>query len=319
MCKICSAVNLLRIVNREIKKNYSLKCALKLTVTDLAPDEGSYCPVTFNVRYGTNKLIDVSGATDFMFWCDTTQFKDGYSNQKGIILYIQEANVLADGSVTPDAATAWKPKKGSDGGCYYYEDGKGGWVKQQTNDTDFYLPVNYRGWIKMPLTAFDYCEWNGDSVNDRFYGKQIQAVSFGMGNYKRQSGSVLYFDEIGFFGTFKTAVNNSTPANTSSTASSSGNTSSVAQSTSSAAESTADSEVSSVVSETEDTDTASTESNEDTAVEEKNEETEGGSLLWLWIVIAVAVVLIAAFLCFYFIYVKKKNPDFFKNLFKGKQ
>ncbi len=138
-----------------------------------------------------------------MFWCDTTGFKDGYANQKGIILYVQEANVLPDGSTTSEAATAWKPKAGTKGGYYLYENGKGGWTKQATNETDFYLPVNYRGWIKMPMSAFTYCDWNGDTVNDRFYGKQIQVVQFGMGNYKRQSGSVIYFDEIGFTGSFK--------------------------------------------------------------------------------------------------------------------
>ena len=51
--------------------------ALRLDVTALAPEGGSWCPVMLNVKYGTNKLIDATGATDFIFWVNTTKYK-GY-------------------------------------------------------------------------------------------------------------------------------------------------------------------------------------------------------------------------------------------------
>lgn len=293
--------------------------ALKLTVTDLAPEEGAYCPISFNVKYGPNKLVDVSGATDFMFWCDTTNFKDGYTNQKGIILYIQESNVLPDGSVSTDAATAWKPKKGSDGGFYYYEDGKGGWAKQATNDTDFYLPVNYRGWIRMPMSAFDYCDWNDENVNDHFYGKQIQVVQFGMGNYARQKGSVIYFDEMGFTGEFKEeSDNNNSSSSVQSNSSSQNSSSSQNQNSSSETQS---SEVSDSSSEINSSETVSdNEISSEVSVSDKEQETEesGGSLTWLWIVIGAVAVIIIALLCFYFLYLKK-HPDFFKKNTDEKQ
>ena len=281
--------------------------ALKLSVTDQSPEGGAYCPISFNVRYGQKKLVNVYGATDFMFWCDTTGFKDGYTDQKGIILYIQEANVLADGSVTSDASTAWKPKSGAKGGYYLYEDGKGGWAKQATNETDFYLPVNYRGWIKMPMSAFDYCDWNGDTVNDRFYGKQMQVVQFGMGNYKRQAGSVIWFDEMGFTGDF------SASSGSGSSKPSGGTTSHVQSSAVSSTASPNQSQASSATSSDTSVTDSSTESGEISSVSSaSSSDTEAktensGSLLWLWIVLGVVVVAGAGAGCWYFLYFKKKH------------
>lgn len=276
--------------------------ALKLSVTDQAPEGGAYCPISFNVRYGQNKLVDVYGATDFMFWCDTTGFKDGYTDQKGIILYIQEANVLADGSVTSDASTAWKPKSGTKGGYYLYEDGNGGWAKQANNETDFYLPVNYRGWIKMPMSEFDYCDWNGDTVNDRFYGKQMQVVQFGMGNYKRQAGSVIWFDEMGFTGDFSAASdNNNKPSGGTTSHVQSSAVSSTASDTQNQVSSDTPSDTSVIDSSSESTDVSSVSSDKETKTE------KSGSLLWLWIVLGVVAVAGAGAGCWYFLYFKKKH------------
>lgn len=309
--------------NLEIVNN---KCvlgnALKLSVTELAPQDGAYCPISFNVRYGPKKLVNVQGATDFMFWCDTTEFKDGYTNEKGIILYLQEANVLADGSVTSESATAWKPKKGSEGGHYFYEDGNGGWIKQATNDTDFYLPVNYSGWIKMPLSAFTYCDWNGDTVNDRFYGKQIQVVQFGMGNYARQSGAAVYFDEIGFSGTFTNepgASDSSVPnqSNQTSVDKTTGNTNSTPTNseTNTSSKNTSSSDVSADETSSEQITDESTDIDNKTDLEETESEnkTENkkGSKRFLWILIPVIVLVLAGggVAAYYFLVLKKKKVD----------
>lgn len=284
--------------------------ALRLDVTDLAPEGGSYCPVVFNVKYGAKKLPDVSGATDFAFWVDTTKYKDADTqNQKGIILYIQETNVAADGSFT-DQATAWKPKAGTAGGYYEYEK-DGAWTKVDNRDTDFLLPANYKGWIKMPLSTFTYCDWTGADRNASFVGKQIQVVQFGMGNYKRQAGSTVVFDEIGFMGSFSSNSGNSTTTTTQSTSSTKSQTTSSA--TSSLSSSSSD--VSSVLTSSGETvSNASSSLTSSNTVKSDAEKSDNNSVLWI-VIVAVVVLLAAGGFCFYFFYLRK-NPDFFKKLFK---
>ena len=209
---------------------------------------------------------------------------------------------MADGSVTSDASTAWKPKSGTKGGYYLYEDGNGGWAKQANNETDFYLPVNYRGWIKMPMSEFDYCDWNGDTVNDRFYGKQMQVVQFGMGNYKRQAGSVIWFDEMGFTGDFSAASdNNNKPSGGTTSHVQSSAVSSTASDTQNQVSSDTPSDTSVIDSSSESTDVSSVSSDKETKTE------KSGSLLWLWIVLGVVAVAGAGAGCWYFLYFKKKH------------
>jgi len=284
--------------------------ALRLDVTDLAPEGGSYCPVSFNVKYGANKLVDVSGATDFVFWIDSTKYTDGSTNQKGIFLYLQETNVAADGSLLTEEATAWKPKAGSAGGYYEYEQ-DGAWVKVENRDTDFILPANYRGWIKMPLSTFTYCDWTGENRNAKFVGKQIQVVQFGMGNYSYQAGATIVFDEMGFMGSFSKTTASATTTSTNNTSSKS---TAVTTSAASATTPSSSEEISSENAESDaNIDLATISSNTD---ETDNTKSDGNVILWT--LIAVVIVLVAGGLFFYFFYVKTKNPDFFKNLFKKK-
>ena len=159
----------------------------------------------------------------------------------------------------------------------------------------------------MPMSEFDYCDWNGDTVNDRFYGKQMQVVQFGMGNYKRQAGSVIWFDEMGFTGDF------SASSGSGSSKPSGGTTShvqsSAVSSTASPNQSQASSDISSDTSvtdsstESEEISSGSSASSSDTEAKTEN----SGSLLWLWITSgAVAAVGVGAG-CWYFLYFKKKH------------
>lgn len=300
-CITAEGIGLTYNLTIDNKDSYSGN-ALKLDVTDLSPEGGSYCPISFNVKYGAKKLVNVSGATDFVFWADTTKFKDNiYSNQKGIILYIQETNVAADGSLT-DAATAWKPKAGTAGGYYEYEK-NGSWVKVKNGETDFLLPANYRGWIKLPLSTFTYCDWTGAERNATFKGKQIQVVQFGMGNYKRQAGSTIVFDEIGFMGSFSKAAETTSAKTTKSNAN---NTTSKVNTNANTTETQTDTSSQTLTTES-DTSSALTtvSSNTDTTSAAKSDKT-GNATAWIWIAAAV-VVLAAGGAGFYFFYVKRKK------------
>lgn len=292
--------------------------ALRLDVTALAPPDGSWCPVMLNVMYGKNKLVDVSGATDFVFWVDTTKYKDtnGANIQKGINLYVQETDIAKDGTVTKDA-TAWKPKSGEAGGYYFMEDGKGGWTKVQNSEFDFWLPANYKGWIKLPLSTFTHTDWSKVDSDGVFNGKQIQIIQLGMGNYAIQSGATLYFDEFGFVGNFKavstttttkqgagsTASTTKAGAGNGTTAATDANGSQV-ESTDSAV-STADTQSSDVTGDS----TSASDINSSQPVDANDKDVDNGAsggLWWLW-VIAGVVVVAAAGVGVYFFYFKKKQ------------
>ena len=153
----------------------------------------------------------------------------------------------------------------------------------------------------MPMSEFDYCDWNGDTVNDRFYGKQMQVVQFGMGNYKRQAGSVIWFDEMGFTGDFSAASDNNKPSGGTTSHVQSSAVSSTASDTQSQVSSDTSSDTSVIDSSSESTDVSSASSDKETKTE------KSGSLLWLWIVLGVVAVAGAGAACWYFLYFKKKQ------------
>jgi len=291
--------------------------ALRLDVTQLAPPDGAWCPVMLNVRYGKNKLVDATGATDFIFWVDTTKYKNtnGEHIQKGINLYIQEADVLPDGSITSDA-TAWKPKAGKNGGYYLMEDGNGGWTKVENSEYDFWLPTNYVGWIKIPLSTFEHTEWNVNDSDGKFNCKQIQIIHLGMGNYSIQSGATIYFDEFGFVGNFsksdtKTtakqggATTNTTNKNDAGTAKTTNN-GTAAGTDSAVTTTTNESQPNDSVTSDVDTSNSATGTTNTDNVGDTDNKADNGGLWWLWIIIAVVVVGGGAGGCLF--YIKKVKP-----------
>ena len=299
--------------------------ALRLDVTALAPEGGSWCPVMLNVKYGTNKLIDATGATDFIFWVNTTKYKDtnGQHIQKGINLYIQETDIAKDGSLT-DKATAWKPKAGSKGGYYLMEDGAGGWKKVENSESDFWLPVNYQGWIKLPISTFEHTEWSTDDSDGVFNCRQIQIIQLGMGNYAIQSGATLYFDEFGFAGSFssptttavKPVVTTTTKAGNGGESVTTANTGGVTGSSASESGTSGSAATDTTGSETGTTDSLAGSAGTTTTGDSSStsgKETKNTSLWWVWVLAAAAVVA-AGVVCFYFFYVKK-HPEFLKKLF----
>ncbi len=307
--------------------------ALRLDVTELAPEGGSWCPVLLNVKFGPNKLVDVSGATDFIFWVDTTKYKDtnGQHIQKGINLYIQETDVAEDGSLT-DKATAWKPKAGSKGGYYLMEDGAGGWKKVENSDSDFWLPVNYQGWIKLPISTFEHTDWSTDDSDGIFNCRQIQIIQLGMGNYSIQSGATLYFDEFGFTGNFAGSADTTTtkPVDTTTTTIDVTTTKPIDGNVT-----TVDQESDTTVDPAETTDGGPNVSTESTGLTTDATETpatpsvtaatetvegangpegsRGTGFWWIWVLAAVVVIALGG-VCFYFLYVRR-HPGFLKKLF----
>lgn len=191
--------------------------ALKLDVSALAPESGSWDPVTFNVQYGKNAVTDVSGAEGFMFWMDNTKFKDTTAKDtpaKGIQLIIYENDCDKSGQVTKDQ-TVWLIKNQKDGGFFYLEDGKGGWVKTDAGDGGFFsVPNTYKGWVRVPMASMTYPNgWGNTDVDGKFNGKYVWRIDFGIGNYASQVGSSIVFDDLGFYGSFKSdAVATAEPA-----------------------------------------------------------------------------------------------------------
>ncbi|HIW73078.1 MAG TPA: hypothetical protein H9684_02030 [Firmicutes bacterium] len=182
--------------------------ALQIDVKDLAPENGAYCPITLRPDYGDNLQTDVSGAEYFAFWVDTTGFIDqnGEKTVKRMDFYIQEMDVEADGSVSAESATAWRPdykETTAEGPYYEYEDGKGGWLRSEDFTVlDFGLPVDYQGWVRFPIASLVHTDFSTTDTDGVFNGKQLTHVFLGLGNYAAHKGSVYLFDQIGFMGDF---------------------------------------------------------------------------------------------------------------------
>lgn len=214
--KFINALNLGMTYNLSIVNGQGVSGnALKLEVSPLAPEGGSYDPITFNLQYGQNKVMDVSGATDFMFWADTTKFNN---LEKGIQLVMYEYDCDKAGEITEEQ-TGWLIKNKADGGFFYVEDGKGGWAKKDAGTgRDFYIPQNYKGWVRIPLANCTYpMGWGETDVNNKFDGKKLFRLDFSTGNYANQIGGVLIFDQIGFYGNFKAAPASTKPSSSNTT------------------------------------------------------------------------------------------------------
>lgn len=187
--------------------------ALQLSVSDFAPENGAYCPVAWFPQFGKNPVTDVKGATDFMFWVDTTNFKNAKTGKcvvKAFNMFIQEMNVT-NGKIDRlkgTGSTAWAPTSAEKGGIMYIEK-SGQWVStplgaaKNHQENCILLPVNYKGWIRLPLSKLERI-WADDPnqakyMNTSFQGLGLYMINFGMGNYAANIGSTVIFDEMGFY------------------------------------------------------------------------------------------------------------------------
>lgn len=303
--------------------------ALQIDVTDLAPENGAYCPIMLRPDYGDNTQIDVSGAEYFAFWVDTTGFinQEGEKAVKRMDFYVQEMDVEADGSVSTENATSWRPdykKVNGEAPYYEYEDGKGGWLRcEDFTVLDFGLPLNYQGWIRFPLNTLVHTDFNTSDVDGVFNGKEVTHVLLGLGNYAANKGSVYLFDQIGFMGDFSSGSSETTPQQPDTTTNSptegadttAGNSGEDTDPTvnvdPTGGDSTADATDGTNVS---DTTTRSTSDNEDdesepAGVGNLDDGGTGGSFPWGWIVAAVVVVILAGGgVTLYLLYKKGKLP-----------
>lgn len=222
------------IVGDEYGISYTLKIAggkgykglaLEQTVTENAPEGGSYDPIGLYCMYGENKNPGIQNGTAdaLVFWVDFTGFKRDRTlpanevMDKGFLMTLTEVDYDADGNAQ-EKSTTWEPK--ANGSYYLLIDGV--WTeKKVTANRDFFITAdqdNFCGWVKIPLNQMTYPDtWGRDDVDGKFDGKSIQAISLGSGNYKSQAGSVLYYDEFGLSGNFgetPSSTTDSTPATT---------------------------------------------------------------------------------------------------------
>lgn len=192
--------------------------ALKLTVNSVAPPDGIYCPLGFYPMYGEHKnptLPNGYHATALTYWMDNTGFKDTDAVKanaipsKGNIVYIQEKDYDTSGKQVKKP-TAWDLKSYNDNGYWLYEDGNGNWSKGHMNDGgdngkkshDFYVPNTYKGWIRIPFETMELMhegDWAGQVDQDnKIDALSVEQISLGSGNYQRQIGSTIIYDEFGF-------------------------------------------------------------------------------------------------------------------------
>lgn len=189
--------------------------ALVQTVLN-APESGAWEPwqFVFDNMKGDAKVDNFEGATDFMFWVDTTKFKDSRGGPKKWDLTIQETDIK-NGQLNTKGATAWTTKCQEKSGVLYKEQ-NGRWVtypgckKADKEEEWFPLPENYKGWIRIPITSLCHNSWEQVDSDNKFNGRQIQVVDINQGDWAQQKGSKIVWDSFGFYGNFKT--NTPTPS-----------------------------------------------------------------------------------------------------------
>lgn len=201
------------------QKGYKGLC-LQQTVTENAPETGSYDPIALHSQYGENKLPGVkTGTADaLVFWVDFTGFKKhtdlgvdpGNIMNKGMLIYFSEQDYDDNGNAQENKYTSWEAKPNSN----YYLLINGKWTpKTVAQGRDIYITAdceNFRGWVKIPFDQMAHCDFKVEDCNNKIDAKQITEINIGSGNYKSEIGSVLYYDEFGFEGNFGTVTTTTT-------------------------------------------------------------------------------------------------------------
>lgn len=279
--------------------------ALLQEVLQGAPETGAWEPFVFHMEnaVGTSKIDNVEGATDFMFWVDTTQFKDPQGPKKWV-LTIQETDVK-DGKLNPQRATFWCTKSAEKNGIIYKEQ-NGKWVGYPTckdKDTEgnwFPMPEKYKGWIRIPISSLCHNTWaNQFDSDNKFNGKQLQLIAVNQGDWASQKGSKIIWDSFGFYGNF--AAVNPTPSTSSKAGgSTASNNNSTASGTTSNATSSSASSAASSSSSASSTDAASSDATSSNAAASSDSassaaaSTSASPSNHVWVIVLIVVLVLAA-------------------------
>lgn len=183
-----------------------------------------------------DRKFDFTGYDEFWYWLDASNFgEQAYDHpitgahielfDFAVMLYEEDPR---ESVKDPKKWERWAPMPGSK---YYVENGKGGWTAMACRfDQIASVPVNYKGWVRMPFDQLKPIVSLG-AGNMVFDGKNIVDVTLGIPINETTYGKSLYFDSLMLYSKEalpeKTTTTTTIESGTSATLNSNGGTSSV--------------------------------------------------------------------------------------------
>jgi len=172
---------------------------------------GVFTEASYKPQLDEKANLNLEGATDFVFWIDTT----GETLSVAFQIVIGERDYDADGEPVMkenmdtgalEYQITWRNIwDGIDTKYYTLADGETEWV-EHTGTSGYYVRLDntFKGYVRIPLDTFELC-WGSQDVNDTFDFKYLTDIGFYYGMYSRhaETGYAIALDNIGFAGDFK--------------------------------------------------------------------------------------------------------------------
>ena len=187
-------------------------------VTSAYTGSGSYVNATANPSAGPNKDVCLDGTTDIVLHirCNETR---GWMSTADFTLTVGEYDCDEDGNVVmeenketgkAEPKITWRQVAADPTTVWYtMRDGEDEWEEQVgMSGAAINLPVDFEGYVKIPLTAFDPT-WSTTDVNDQWDMETINAIRVDCGLYSNfisegeDEGWFLVLDELGFIGDYE--------------------------------------------------------------------------------------------------------------------
>ena len=143
--------------------------------------------VSFRILSPSYNNTSANGGTDLYYWVDTTGFG---TTQFTHTLYFSENDTAGN------ETTHWTI---SSSGDFYIENGNGGFMKLNFNNSYITYPAGYKGFVRIPQSSF-VPTWSTEDSNDAFGLDSFNFILLAFNSWYSNAGKSIKFDHFGFGG-----------------------------------------------------------------------------------------------------------------------
>ncbi len=139
----------------------------------------------------------VVGATEFMFWVDTSAY---YVPDEDIEFVPRPSVQVYDGDEPTTMYATYMPN--SDARAYWYDETEEKWVGRYADTSGFFrIPSGYVGYVRIPLEFYEPASWTADAPDVMPLNNVIQMVFyFGTWAGEGSMDTYAYIDDLSFAG-----------------------------------------------------------------------------------------------------------------------